>query len=229
MWIGTKDEVQANGLNRHSTIFEAGFTVFKGDLTPEQSRALEADASNANIDYETLDGMAQRKLVWDARHELLDALRSNKLIAIGRTNGVGDTSQIKPEVWPGLALYDEPGKGPGHGVVAKPEDFLNPCATWFDEVSLAADEVRRIWPEHDATQPTYVSRARYSPDEVPDQFKEWAQAQYNTGATITEARAVKAMRESLVPGLGLSRETVRKWVKSLPPDWVAKRGTPPPR
>jgi hypothetical protein len=249
MWIGTRDEAQANGLNRRCTIFEAGFTIFEGDLTPSQSQALEAGAPDANIDDGTLDGMAQRKLVWDARHDLLDALRSNKLIAIGRANGMGDTVQINPELWPGLTLCDEPGDRPGRGVVARPEDGLNLSATWFDEVSRAVDDVRRIWPanppaEHSVTltaeegeqptkvepktasSPTYSSRGRYSPDKIPDQFREWALAQHNAGVTITAALVLEAMRESLVPGVGLSRETVRKWVKSLPTDWVAKRGTP---
>jgi len=78
------------------------------------------------------------------------------------------------------------------------------------------------------TAPTYAS-GNYLPDKVPDQFKEWAQARRNAEVIITEALALKAMKEILLPGARLSRETVRAWLKTLPPDWRAPRGTSPSR
>jgi hypothetical protein len=232
MWIGTRDAALAKGLNRRSTILEAGFTVFEGDLTLEQSRALEAGARDANIDDQTLDGMGRRKLVWDARHELLGALCSNKLIAIGRANGVGDTVQINPDLWPGLALYDEPGRRPGCGVVARPEDRLNSSATWFDEVSLAAADVQHIWPydgsANDTASPATAQQSPLNGEQQakpgktkraprkagPKRFQrtavlDYLNAQYPAG--VPDEVSVEAIRTALkAQGKAVSPRTIRR-------------------
>ena len=127
-----------------------------------------------------MKGIARRKAVWAAREELLDALRNeqNKLIALGRANGVGNTDKIKPDLWAGLTLHDEPGERPGHGVVARPEDGLNFSATWFDEISLAVDDVLRVWPADRtadaASSPSIPAIAQQSlaEGEQPDSFEQ---------------------------------------------------------
>jgi hypothetical protein len=80
-----------------------------------------------------------------------------------------------------------------------------------------------------ATSPTYAPSVRYSPDKVPDQFEQWARAQHDAGVIITQTLAWEAMRSILVPGVGLSRDNVREWTRTLPSDWVAKLGKPPSR
>src|SRR5215471_15050668 len=109
VWIATGDAALAGRLHPRCTITEAGFTVFDGGLTSSQSKALDSGATDVEIDTETLDGIARRQGVWDAREKLLDALRNNTLIAIGRANGVGDMVRIEPELWLGLTLHDELG------------------------------------------------------------------------------------------------------------------------
>jgi hypothetical protein len=163
--IATGDASLANALHPRCTIFEAAFTIFEVGLTSRKSKALSAGTPDIDIDAETLERIARRlegitrrktedllrhclALVWDAREKLLEALRNDnsRLIARGRANGTGDMGKIEPELWLGLTLHDEPGDGPGHGVVARPEDGLNFRATWFDEISLAVEDVQRIWP-----------------------------------------------------------------------------------
>jgi hypothetical protein len=176
VWIATKNASLGSALYPRSTIFDAGFVVFDAALASIRSEALDAGTRDVDIDAETEQGAARRKdlesrclaLVWEAREKLLEALpdEQNKLVAIGRANGRGDTGPIKPELWVGLTLHDEPGKGPGHGVVARPEDGLNSSATWFDEISLAVDDVLRVWPaDGSAAAPSAPSRTRRGYDD----------------------------------------------------------------
>lgn len=88
--------------------------------------------------------------------------------------------------------------------------------------------------------PTYASPITYSADKVPEQFQEWARAQHDAGIVITADNAEDAMRGAkgrnghrsggrLVHGTGLSRETIRAWMKTLPDGWCATRGESPTR
>jgi hypothetical protein len=80
----------------------------------------------------------------------------------------------------------------------------------------------------------------YYADRAPEEFKNWARAQNEAGVVITAPLAEDAMRGPedsrgqrhgglLQPGVGLSRETIRKWVSDLPKPWIAKQGVPPSR
>jgi hypothetical protein len=91
-----------------------------------------------------------------------------------------------------------------------------------------------------AQRPTYAEPESYSGANMPDQFKAWAQQQHNQGIIITAKAAEDAMRGPkdangrrvgglLIAGPGLSRATVRAWVDTLDPTWVASRGVPPKR
>jgi hypothetical protein len=198
VWIATGDASLANDVHQRCTIFEAAFTIFEVDLTSGQSKVPSAGTSDVDLDIDAetleavarrLEGIARRKaedlkrrclaLVWDAREKLLDALRNkqNKSIASGRANGVGNTGPIETELWLGLTLHDEPGSRPGHGVVARPEDGLNFSATWFDEISLAVDDVLRVWPADGsaaASFPPTPAIAQQSPAEgaQPETFEQ---------------------------------------------------------
>jgi hypothetical protein len=93
-------------------------------------------------------------------------------------------------------------------------------------------------PEASAPEPPSVT---YSSEQVPPEFKSWATTQHDESIIITGAMAEDAMRGYkddatgqrmggvLPPGVGLSRENVRKWMKSLPEGWCAKHGEPPSR
>ena len=91
-----------------------------------------------------------------------------------------------------------------------------------------------------ATPPTYAPDVKYSPAKVPEEFKEWARAQHEAGVIITTRLAEDAMRGPqdrdgnrpgglLQHGTGLSRDTIRAWVKNLLPSWYAPQGIPPSR
>jgi hypothetical protein len=142
VWIATGNETLANSLPRRCSISEAGRTVFEGHLTSSQPKAIDKITPDADFDAETWVRIAWRQLVWDALEKLLDALRNNRLIAIGRANG-GDMVQITPTLWLGLTLCDEE---PYRGITARPENRLNFRATWFGEITLAIDDVLRVWP-----------------------------------------------------------------------------------
>jgi hypothetical protein len=88
--------------------------------------------------------------------------------------------------------------------------------------------------------PTYAPVVTYSPDRVPQEFTAWAYEEHTAGNLITERLAMDAMCGKknaagtrtggrLIHGKGLSRDTVRAWIKTVPPHWVAKRGEPPSR
>jgi hypothetical protein len=209
VWIATGDAQRAEGLQRYCTIFEAGFTLFSGGLTSRQSRALDAGISKIPIGKKTLDGIALRRSVWDARDKLLDALRDNSLSALGRAGGIGDMVQIKSELWVGLTLHDEPGDGPGKGVVARPQDGLNFSATWFDEISVAVDDVLRVWPRTTMRPPSKPKR-----DHAFDDF-----VKQNPGAT--RMRAEEELRK-----VGMSRQEIRDRWKELPKAHQRRPGRP---
>jgi hypothetical protein len=91
-----------------------------------------------------------------------------------------------------------------------------------------------------AQLPTYPPAVTYSADRVPEEFTRWAHDQHKADILITEDRAQDAMRGPeddaghrrgglLIQGVGLSRDTIRKWVSSLPEGWRAKQGVPPSR
>jgi hypothetical protein len=61
--------------------------------------------------------------------------------------------------------------------------------------------------------PTYS--ISYSPDKVPDQFKEWAQKEHAARRIITQGNAYKAMCDALLGALP-SEKTVRAWCRTLP-------------
>lgn len=88
--------------------------------------------------------------------------------------------------------------------------------------------------------PTYSPEPTYSPGNAPDEFKSWADEQHSEGIVITVAAAEDAMRGPqdengnrfggrLRQGVGLSRDTIREWVKTLPDGWYALRGETPSR
>ena len=145
----------------------------------------------------------------DVRDKVLDALRDNSLSALGRADGVGDMVQIKSELWVGLTLHDEPGDGPGKGIVARPQDGLNSSATWFDEISVAVDDVLRVWPRTTMRPPSKPKR-----DHAFDDF-----VKQNPDATQTRA-------EEELGKLGLSRREIRDRWKALPAARQRKRGRP---
>jgi hypothetical protein len=87
---------------------------------------------------------------------------------------------------------------------------------------------------------TYAPKETYSRERVPEEFKTWARDQHKAGIIITADLAEDAMRGPknnagrrtaglLVEGTGLSRETIRAWVRTLDAEWVAKQGVPPAR
>jgi hypothetical protein len=76
-------------------------------------------------------------------------------------------------------------------------------------------------------QPEHSARITYSPDKVPSQFSQWAKEQQAKGEVIKATEAWDVMKGILLPSP--SRSVVRKWVKSLPEESRAKRGTPPKR
>lgn len=108
-------------------------------------------------------------------------------------------------------------------------------------VSEVFDVTARVSPVQPSEQfPTYAAQPTYRTDEVPDQFRDWAKERNLGGIIITVPLAEDAMRGPaddsgqragglLAPGVGLSRETIRAWVKSLPDGWIAVQGTPPAR
>ena len=83
--------------------------------------------------------------------------------------------------------------------------------------------------------PTYPSPVMYSSERVPEEFSSWADAQHKAGVIITVPMAEDTMRGVerrgglLMAGRGLSRETIRAWIKSLPNGWYALRGETPSR
>jgi hypothetical protein len=73
--------------------------------------------------------------------------------------------------------------------------------------------------------PEHVARIKYSPDEAPSQFLQWAKEQQAKGEIIIAKDALKAVEGMLLPTP--SRRIVRGWLKLLPPAWRARRGTSP--
>jgi len=186
-----------------------------------------------------------------AQKQLLAACARGALKMTGRSLYGGPSREIPAEAFATFRFFERDGVD----CLGPPDLVDTDC--WRD-LRLQADDVRRVWsadrsddaasslstPAIDQrppaegeqpkevepkTAPTYASERRYYPDRVPEEFLEWAQEQHNAGVTITEVRALAAMREKLLPGVGLARRTVSAWIKTLPPNWFAKRGTPPPR
>ncbi len=88
--------------------------------------------------------------------------------------------------------------------------------------------------------PTYLPVPNYSAGAVPEQFMRWAEVQHLASVIITVPMAEDAMRGPkdsvgnrsggiLKQGNGLSRETIRAWVRTLNSEWVAKQGETPSR
>lgn len=107
----------------------------------------------------------------------------------------------------------------------------------WSAVMLELAEPRLATPPRRAT---YASPATYSAGEVPEQFMAWAKDRRENEVIITVDLAEDALRGPkdragnrtggmLVQGTGLSRETIRAWVKTLPAGWRAVRGEPPSR
>ena len=105
---------------------------------------------------------------------------------------------------------------------------------------------RMLWPSVDRRAPpsplapTYAPTLTYSHERVPEEFKTWADAQHRAGIIITAPMAEDVMRGRkdekgnragglLRHGVGLSRTTIRKWVKGLNQGWQAQQGIPPSR
>ncbi|WIM10061.1 hypothetical protein [Enhydrobacter sp.] len=104
------------------------------------------------------------------------------------------------------------------------------------DVSGQSFESKNLIPQ----TPTYIPPVTYSRDDVPDQFKQWANGRHLAGQLITEGMAQDAMRGPkdqqgarlgglLKAGNGLSRDTIRAWMGTLPNGWCATRGTSPSR
>jgi hypothetical protein len=124
---------------------------------------------------------------------------------------------------------------------------------YWKHLYVSAAECRACWPPSIpveewsgertsstvATAPTYKEPAAYFSDRAPVQFLDWAQSQHDAGKLITVPAAEDAMRGAedergirpggLLPqGPGLSRDTIREWVKNkLPEGWQAKPGAAP--
>ncbi len=115
---------------------------------------------------------------------------------------------------------------------------------------IVRSQANTLWPEDAQRMPTrrsvvvqgpvYEQPVVYNPKRIPEEFKEWARAQQAKGSIITDDEAEDSMRGPkdgdgnrsgglLLAGKGLSRDTVRKWVDTLPVSLRAKRGTPPSR
>lgn len=130
----------------------------------------------------------------------------------------------------------------------------------FRDLLVDSSKAKEIWGPHDMTadkeraesiatgevalretaqRPIYQEPVTYSSDRVPSQFQDWVRMQ--AGATITVDMAEDAMRGArdehghrsgglLAQGTGLSRDTIREWVKiTVPEHQQAKQGEPPSR
>src|SRR5262249_43441222 len=129
------------------------------------------------------------------------------------------------------ALADPP-------VITRTED--TPANDQPADAAVVAAASPTASPTEPPRAPTYASPITYSANKVPDQFHVWARAQHEAGIVITADNAEDAMRGpkdrnghrsggQLVPGVGLSRETIRAWMKTLPDGWCATRGESPTR
>jgi hypothetical protein len=77
---------------------------------------------------------------------------------------------------------------------------------------------------------TYSERAKFFAKKPPDQFMKWAKGERHSGRIITQSNARDAMEEIFgLPPNGPSGRIVIAWCRSLRPEWIAKRGTPPSR
>jgi hypothetical protein len=124
---------------------------------------------------------------------------------------------------------------------------------YWKHLYVSAAECRACWPPSipveewsgertsstAATAPTYKEPVTYFTDRAPIQFLDWARSQHDAGKLITVPAAEDAMRGAedehgirpgglLIQGPGLSRDTIREWVKNeLPEGWQAKQGAAP--
>lgn len=108
------------------------------------------------------------------------------------------------------------------------------------EFAFLEAQEEAVTSECKAELPTYRPAASYSASAVPNQFTRWAEERNRGGVIITAPMAEDAMRGPknengdragglLAEGTGLSRETIRAWVATLPNEWRARRGEPPSR
>jgi hypothetical protein len=183
---------------------------------------------------------------------LIQAARSGRLTIKGCLTG---TAELKPAPVGSLSaprLCDRD----GDSCLEDNSPFANRSSYWKD-LWVYAEECMNQWPAplgarsdgandvviggsgEQGQIPTYLAAPKYSTTAVPEQFMKWAEEQHHSGTIITVPMAGDAMRGpksengarriggQLAAGTGLSRETIRAWVKTLPSDWYAHQGVPP--
>ena len=236
VWIRSRDEMQVAKLRNNHTFAEL---------------AMETEIAWDDVDaadpLPPLPGW-----IGNAQRELLGACVRGAIRLIGRPSSGGASEEVPgPACATARFFLNHLDRGECLGPPGTP-----PGVYWTD-LWVLAEDVRRVWPADESAgvassallpaapgrlpaSPTYAASVRYSPDNVPEQFIAWARAQHEAGVTITEALAQNAMRGpkdrdgkrsggSLAAGVGLGRDTIRGWIKSLPNGWAAEQGIPPSR
>jgi hypothetical protein len=195
LWIASRDEMLVARLKENHTFAE---------LAMETEVAWDDEAWDGNDDPEAfppLPGWIGR-----AQKELLGACVRGAIKLMGRPSSGGVSEEIPGPACATARFFCESLE---RGECLGPPG--TPPGDYWTDIQVVADDVRRVWPvdrsaaaasspsipataARSAASPTYTPSEKYSPDKVPNQFKEWARAQHEAGVIITEALAQDAMR-----------------------------------
>ena len=111
------------------------------------------------------------------------------------------------------------------------QNYNRRYTNYWKHLCVSAAECRACWPS--ATAPTKESAEALPPElddaktqGAPRQFLMWAVKEEAAHGVVKQNRAVKAMRTDVMKTKPPGRDRVIKWVRALPEEWKAKRGTP---